>query len=151
MLNLFSHIWLFVAPWTVACQAPLSMEFSRQEYWNRLPFLPPGDLPHPWFEPMSPESPALAGGFFTTNGSWEALLGCIEVLLLWTSGQWEVIQDGFWPCLCSAVLKAFPMTEFGSLSLEHLGLIMAWHLGNLYIWHLSSRKPSACPQLLGIA
>ena len=46
----------FVTPWTVACQAPLSMcmEFSRQEYWSRLPFPFPGDLPNPVIEPGSP-------------------------------------------------------------------------------------------------
>ena len=41
-------------PWTVACQAPLSMGFSRQEYWSGLPFPPPGDLPDPGIEPGSP-------------------------------------------------------------------------------------------------
>ena len=41
-----SCVQLFVTPWTVACQAPLSMEFSRQEYWSKLPFPTPGDLPH---------------------------------------------------------------------------------------------------------
>ena len=50
--------------WTVACQAPLSMEFSRQEYWNGLPCPPPGDLPDPGIKPVSLTSPALAGGFF---------------------------------------------------------------------------------------
>ena len=59
-----SHIWLFATPWTVAHQAPLSMGFTRQEYWSRLPFPPPGDLPDPGIEPRSP---ALAGGFFTTE------------------------------------------------------------------------------------
>ena len=49
--------------WTVAHQAPLSMRFSRQEYWSGLPFPSSGDLPDPEIEPMSP---ALAGGFFTT-------------------------------------------------------------------------------------
>ena len=43
-----------VTPWTVACQAPLSMEFSRQEYWSGLPFPSPGDLPDPGIEPRSP-------------------------------------------------------------------------------------------------
>ena len=43
-----------MAPWTVALQAPLSMEFSRQEYWNGLPFPSPGDLPNPGIEPGSP-------------------------------------------------------------------------------------------------
>ena len=51
-----------VTPWTVARQSPLSMGFSRQEYWSGLPFPFPGDLPHPGIEPASP---ALAGGFFT--------------------------------------------------------------------------------------
>ena len=45
--------------WTVICQAPLSMGFSRQEYYSRLPFPPPGDLPDPGIEPASPVSPAL--------------------------------------------------------------------------------------------
>ena len=47
---MISHIWLFATPWTVTHQAPLSMEFSREEYWSKLPFPPPGDLP--WMEPM---------------------------------------------------------------------------------------------------
>ena len=53
------------SPVTVAHQAPLPMEFSRQEYWSGLPFPPPGDLPNPGTEPMSPASPALTGVFFT--------------------------------------------------------------------------------------
>ena len=53
--------------WTVAHQAPLSMGFSRQEYWSGLPFPPPRDLPNPGIESMFPVSPALAGGFFTTE------------------------------------------------------------------------------------
>ena len=51
-------------PWTVAHQAPLSMGFSKKEYWSGLPFPPPEDLPNPGIKPMSP---ALAGGFFTTE------------------------------------------------------------------------------------
>ena len=47
-----------VIPWTVACQAPLSMGFSKQEYWNGLPFPPPGDLSDPGIEPGSPTSQA---------------------------------------------------------------------------------------------
>ena len=58
--------------WTVAHQALLSMEFSRQEYWSGWPFPPPGDLPHPGIEPASLVSRALAGWFFTTNTAWEA-------------------------------------------------------------------------------
>ena len=59
-------VQLFANPWTVAHQAPLSMEFSRQEYWRGLPCPPPGGLPNPGIEPTSLESPALAGRFFTT-------------------------------------------------------------------------------------
>ena len=72
LLSCFSHIWLLVTLWTVAHQAPLSMGFSRQEYWSGLPFPPPGDLPHPGIEPESLTSPASAGGFFTTSTIWEA-------------------------------------------------------------------------------
>ena len=63
---MLSCVWLFETPWTIARQAPLSMGFSRQEYWSGLPCPPPGDLPDPGIEPMSVASPALAGGFFTT-------------------------------------------------------------------------------------
>ena len=52
--ELLSHVRLFAMPWTVACQAPLSMEFSRQEYWSGLPLPSPGDLPNPGVEPGSP-------------------------------------------------------------------------------------------------
>ena len=60
--------------WTVALEAPLSVGFSRQEYWSGLPFATPGDLPDPGIEPVSLTSPALAGGFFTTSITWEAHL-----------------------------------------------------------------------------
>ena len=53
VLSHFSHVWLFVTHLTVACQAPLSMEFSRQEYWSRLPCPPPGDLPDPGWNSFS--------------------------------------------------------------------------------------------------
>ena len=70
-LHCFSCVSLVVSEstvlWTVACQAPLSMGFSRQEYWSGLPCPPSGDLPDPGTEPASLNvSPALAGGFFTT-------------------------------------------------------------------------------------
>ena len=57
----------FVNPWTVACQVPLSMEFSRQEYWSELAFPTPGSLPNIGIEPVSPASPAVAGRFFITD------------------------------------------------------------------------------------
>ena len=66
------HAWvltllrLFATPWTVACQAPLSMEFARQKYWRGLPFPTPGDLPNPGIKPASPASSPLVGRFFIT-------------------------------------------------------------------------------------
>ena len=63
------HVWLSATPWTVVHQAPLSMEFSRQESWSRLPFLSPGALSDPG---IKPESPALTGRFFITSATWEA-------------------------------------------------------------------------------
>ena len=61
-LTRFSHIQLFVTLWTATLQAPLSMGFPRQEYWNGLPFPSSGDLPNLGIEPVSLTSPALAGG-----------------------------------------------------------------------------------------
>ena len=76
VLSHFSHVWLCVTPWTAAHQAPLSMGFSRQEYWSGLPCPPPGDFPHPGIKPMSLINPALAGRFFATHDTWESL--CIS-------------------------------------------------------------------------
>ena len=76
MLGRFSCVQLFATPWTVARQAPLSMEFSRQEYWPGLPCLPPGDFPDPGIKPKSLMFPGLAGGFFTTSNTRAALNYC---------------------------------------------------------------------------
>ena len=74
MLGCCSRVWLFVTPWTVARQAPLFMEFSRQEYCSGLPLPPPGDLSNPEIEPTSLKPPALAGGFITTSATWEGIV-----------------------------------------------------------------------------
>ena len=63
---MLSCVQLCATPWTIAHQTPLSVEFSRQEYWKGLPFPPPEDLYDPGIESKSPASPALAGRFFTT-------------------------------------------------------------------------------------
>ena len=68
----FSCVQLFATLWTVSHPAPLSMEFSMQEYWSGLPCPPPDDLPDPGIKPTSLMSPALAGGFFTASTTWEA-------------------------------------------------------------------------------
>ena len=61
-----------VALWTVSCQAPLSLGFPSQDYWSGLPCPPPGHLPDPGVEPVSPTLPALADRFFTTSVTWKA-------------------------------------------------------------------------------
>ena len=85
----------FAPPWTVAHQAPLSMEFTRQEYWSGLSFSTPGNLPDPGTEPMSLMSPTLAGGFFTTSATW---------------GPFQYSRGGQWckPChfICSLWVSA---------------------------------------------
>jgi len=65
----------------VTCQAPLSMGFSRQQYWSRLPFASPEDIPDPGIESMSPVSPALAGGHFTTVPSGKPNLTLVRFIL----------------------------------------------------------------------
>ena len=71
---LVSYIGLFMTPWTLAHEAPLSMEFSRQEYWSGLPFPSPGDLPDP---EMEPGSPVLQVFSFTIWATREGL-ACVE-------------------------------------------------------------------------
>ena len=74
-----------MTPWTIASHV-LSAEISRQEYWNELPFPILGHLPRPGIEPVSLASPALAGGFFTTNATWKAqLIGGSNFLLFLSS------------------------------------------------------------------
>ena len=72
VLSYFSHIQLFATLWTVTHQAPLSMGFSRQEYWSGLPCPPPRDLPFPGIEPAPLMPPPLAGGFLNASATWEA-------------------------------------------------------------------------------
>ena len=64
-----SHVQLFVTPWTAARQAPLSMGFSRQEYWSGFPCLPPGDLPNPG---VKPGFSRISGRLFTMRTTREA-------------------------------------------------------------------------------
>ena len=77
MLN---HVQLIATPQTGARQAPLSMGFSKQEYWSGLPCPPPGDLPNPRIEPTTLSSPALVGRFFTISATWEAF--SLEALIV---------------------------------------------------------------------
>ena len=96
--------------WTIACQAPLSrsQEFSKQEYWNELPFPPPGDLPHPGLKPASSVAPTLAGRFFTRElpgkpvNCFKGIIilfnphnGMRQIVLLYsTNGHFPGVSDG---------------------------------------------------------
>ena len=103
LLSLY-HVRLFVTPWTVASQAPLSMGFPRQKYWSGLPFPSPGDLPNPGIKPVST---ALAGRFFTTELPRKPGNSIIKLLklekakkqvLLWASRQSRfVLTPWCWP------------------------------------------------------
>ena len=110
IMCMFSHVQLFATPWTVAHQTLLSMGFSRQEYWSGFHFLLQGIFPIQGSNYISYVScigwtlclmsPALAGGFFTTRATWEALLMCIIKMLISgpqppqsDSTTWGRVQD----------------------------------------------------------
>ena len=122
MLSCFSHVRLFATLWTAARQAPLSMGFSRQEYWRGLPCPPLGDLPEPGMEPVSP---ALAGGFFTTSATWGFYGSSTQVV-------WKLL--GIWSKSLSASSKESrgwvahpePIVEGGSVCVCALSLIHVW-------------------------
>ena len=82
MLSHFSHFQLFATLWTVAHQAPLSLEFSRQEYWRGLPCPPPGALCDLGIKPVSLMSSALAGTFSISITTWEAPVGLFKMQTL---------------------------------------------------------------------
>ena len=99
-----SHVPLFAQLWTIAHRVPLSMGFSRQEYWSELPFPPPGDLPDPGIKPMSPASPALAGGFFTAE--WPGSSDTLYIWLIHFAVQQKVTQHC--KATCCSVAKSRP-------------------------------------------
>ena len=106
----------FATPWTAAYQAPLSMGFLRQKYWRGLPFPSPEDLPNPEIEP---ESPALAGGFFTTQPPGKPMANiCI----------YEIITTII---MMNPRVNFFPFV----LSYSHLYLVITPSLRQLYKWN----------------
>ena len=95
VLSHFSRVGLFETLWTVAHQAPLSMGFSRQEYWSGLPFPTPGDLHNPGIKSASLMSPALVGGFLSTRTIWEAH---VYVCVIYISHLYPLLIDGLLGC-----------------------------------------------------
>ena len=126
-----SRVQLFVTLWTVACQVPLSVGFSRQEYRSGLPFPPPGDIPDPGTKPTSP---ALAGGFFTTE-----LPGIIVIAIKWKSWDLNPCQprNG---CLWTVALEKTLESPLHSNKLKPVNLKgnQPWILGGKTCWSWSS-------------
>ena len=91
----FSHVWLVVTLWIVAHQASLSMGFSRQEYWSRLPNSPPGNLPNPGIELAPLMSPALSGMCLPLAPPRRALSS-------WPLGRLHIHKSHAWICLLYA-------------------------------------------------
>ena len=124
----FSCVQLFVSLWTIAHQALLSMEFSRQEFQSGLPFPPPGNLPDPRIEHMSFMSPALGGRFFTTKVTWEPKVKELVTQLLSDSLQPHGLQPNRLLCpqnspgkntgvgSCSLPQGIFPTQELNLVS-----------------------------------
>ena len=93
MLSRFSRVWLGVTLWNVACQAPLSMGFSRQEYWSELPSSSPGDLPDPGIELRSP---ALQADYLLSepqSAPGLVFADCIELLHLWLQIRVQIFVE----------------------------------------------------------
>ena len=115
------HVWLFATPWSVACQVLLSMRLSRQEQWSGSPFPPPGNLPDPGIEPESLMSAVLAGRFFTTHATLEALVVWEEESNTTNPHNWggwtgEEKHTSPTPFSKSLLSDAFSLTCFGSTS-----------------------------------
>ena len=112
---MLSRVWLSATPWTVACQASLSMGFSRQEYRSGLPFPSPGDLPDPGIKPASLVSLIFAGRFFTTSTTWEAL---------W---EHEGARNATWVLHKSLTVDGIELISEGWIVVYQFG--KAWFLG----------------------
>ena len=106
---MLSRVWLSATPWTVACQASLSMGFSRQEYWSGLPF------PSPGIKLASLVSLTLAGRFCTTSTTWEAL---------W---EHEGARNATWVLHKSLTVDGIELISEGWMAVYQFG--KAWFLG----------------------
>ena len=145
-------VWLFATTWTVACQAPLSMGFSSQEYWRGLPFPPPGDLPDPGIKPASLVSLALAGRFFTTeppvpadpgtNQGWKestqtqsrmpVYMACQLIHLHRTPSFWEKLwslDQGSFPQPLSYYVLMFAVSCYFSTTVHRFHFYFLWSKG----------------------
>ena len=137
MLSCFSCVWRFVTLWTVACQATLSMGFSRQKSWRGLPFPPPGDLPGPVIEHPSPVS-------FTLQTD-SLLVSHLTSSLVCLQGKWDIrlLSRG---TFCSTFLNSFRLhsdKELGKILSILFGMgYVPWICTILLTWrHFSLQQP----------
>ena len=121
----------FCDSWTVAHQAPLSMEFSRQEYWSGLPFSFPGDLPNLEIKNTSLVSPAFPSGFFTTRATWEVYISFVWFFIFMLSSyviwylRWESLQFGDFLLLALIHHISFHQATYITNS-KYLGIDSRW-------------------------
>ena len=135
---MLSSVQLFATPWTIARRVPPSMEFSRQEYWSRLPFPPPADLPDPGIEPASPLSPALAGRLFITEPPGKHTEYRIAQLYRAVSeSQWVWMELGKYWLTRKTTPKRWPWTQVLQQSWVGWRLVVC-----RYPWILTHTPPS---------
>ena len=120
------RVHLFAIPWTACPPSSSSMEFSRQEYWSGLPFPPPGDLPRPEIELKSLASPTLAGRFFTTSATWEALW---QIFRLFSIRNYYKILT-IVPCAIQQVLVSYFIYSTVYLFIPSFSFIPPFPFGN---------------------
>ena len=148
ILSHFSRVWLLATPWTVACQAPPSMRFSRQGYWSGLSCLSPGELLIPGIEPVSPATPALQADSLPTKPPEKPLLSIYRALLHKSSQRWVSFLAMAWmhhyvvfnQPLVGRSLDAFqflPLKMWVSLSL--LPVLSDFFSPYLFLYHSVSR------------
>ena len=148
MLSCFSHVQLFATQWTVACWAPLSVEFSSQEYWNGLPFPPPGDFP------TQGASPCLLGLLHWQVGSLPPVPPTSPyfiLLLIETSGlgSSSLICPGQTICESTALLSTFgPCYSLYVRWLRHPHPMLSSHLQSQVKHRFSAVLLCPCQHLL---
>ena len=142
MLSHSSGVRFSATPRTAAPQAPLSMRFSRQEYWSGLPCPPPGHLPDSEIKSVSPASPALSGRFFTSTATWEAFC------LISFPPDVDRVSPSLYLSLChwviSSVISSFLRQIYikespghSSLMLLFPHVVLSFHLYYLFIHNIS--------------
>ena len=142
--------------WTVAHQAPLSMQFSRQEYWSGVPCPPPGVLLNSGKELTFLTSPTLAGGFFTTSTTWKAHIPYVSIfskvfilnacriffymLKKWRCGVWEHPLCRLLALILISALKPLPAlsSSLWEKPFQNINWIMSFSLLEVFQWALTN-------------